>query len=532
VSAIKHARVRSYDVIIVGCGMTGSWAARELTAAGLETLIVDAGPFHDPACVNNLRERTPGEPEKFAERQRIQSQHASYLAHDPRLFVDDIDNPYITPDEAPFLWIRGRQVGGRSLTWGGVVLRFSDFEFRAAERDGGGASWPFGYKEISPFYDRVERFLGVEGSYEGLPQLPDGIFARPPPLTETELRFKKIVEARWQERRVVNCRGVSGKPGIGAPGDGRWPRRTSLHAVLPAALATGQATLKCNCVVSHLVLTADGSKVAGVAGIERESNRPFEVHGRIVVLCASTIESVRIMLNSRHRKHRHGVGNSSGLLGHFLLDHAVVSIGGTIANTDQSSALCAMGGSHGIVIPRFLNLGQQHHSLLRGYGMWGGMQRGYRSESGEAPWFLQALIEVLPRHDNRVCIDDSCVDAWSIGATRIEFRYCENDLRLRQHAESCMREMADAAGLSVSQVTTVIPGGYVHELGGARMGTDPSESILNPFNQCWDVNNLFVLDGACFVTSGWQNPTLTMMALAARACQFIVNAVKSGPLGL
>jgi choline dehydrogenase-like flavoprotein len=468
--------------------------------------------------------------EHHAGRQPIQSRHFSYWNQNPILFVDDFDNPYGTAESKPFAWIRGRQVGGRSLTWGGVALRFSEWEFTAPALDGHGAAWPLEYKDLAPYYDKVEALFGVKGSYEGLEQLPDGIFQLPSPMSETELRFRDAVRAQWDERRVIHCRGVS-EDGAMCPDAGSgWRRRTSLHALLSSAIATGRAVLMPNAIVSHIILTRDGRNAEGVACVHRETGKPFQVYGRVVALCASTIESVRIMLNSRSPQHPEGVGNSAGLLGCFLMDHAANGISGTIPGSENLDIHPPAVASDGILIPRFRNVRQSCKDFIRGYGIWGGMQRGNRSATGDARWFLNAMTEVLPRAENRVRLDERLVDRWGIRAARIEFSYSENEFRLLRDAEKCMRDMASAAGLRVDSCVGAVPGGYVHELGGARMGVDPSNSVLNPFNQCWTLRNLFVLDGSCFVTSGWQNPTLTMMALAVRACDYIAREFRRGGL--
>jgi choline dehydrogenase-like flavoprotein len=517
-----------HDVIVVGSGLTGGWAAKQLANAGLDVLVLEAGPALAPEVVSDLKMWTRERRDDSARRQPIQSRHFSYWTHNPTLFVDDFDNPYSTADSKPFTWIRGRQVGGRSLTWGGVTLRFSDWEFRASSLDGHGAAWPFGYEDLAPYYDKVERLFGVKGSYEGLEQLPDGIFQPPSPMTETELRFRYAVRKQWDERRVIHCRGVP-DDGTTCPDAGPgWGRRTSLHALLSSAIATGCARLMPNAIVSRLILSRDGRNVQGVACVHRETGKPFQVYARVVALCASTIESVRIMLNSRSPQHPDGAGNASGLLGCFLMDHAATSIGGTIPGSADLEAHPPATASHGILIPRFRNVRQSRKDFIRGYGIWGGMQRGNRSANADARWFLSAITEVLPRVENRVRLDDRLVDKWGIRAARIELSYSENELRLLSDAEQCMRDMARAAGLSVDTSAAAVPGGYVHELGGARMGIDPANSILNPFNQCWTLRNLFVLDGSCFVTSGWQNPTLTMMALAVRACDYIAREFRRG----
>jgi choline dehydrogenase-like flavoprotein len=518
-----------YDAIVIGSGLTGGWAAKELSGAGLQVLVLEAGP---PSYPEELLEASQWNYERRREasrRQPIQAQHPVYWTENPKLFVDDIDHPYVSSGDQPFIWIRGRQVGGRSLTWGGVTLRFSDYEFRAAERDGFGPSWPLSYQDLAPFYDRVERFLGVQGSREGLANLPDGDFAPPPSLTDTEQRFKRDVERRWKDRKVVTCRGIPLEHGTSGEGDRTWPPKASLSKTLSSGLAIGRVKVLANSIVSHLLPDSTARRIKGVACVDRVTKKSFEVFGRVVVLCASTIESVRIMLNSKSTEYPAGVGNSSGCLGRYLLDHAACFLAGVVRDSEQLGRR-PIGGAHGIVIPKF-RMQSEKRSFIRGYGIWGAMQRtGEKTCSGTATWCLNSILEVLPRQTNCVLIDENKVDAWGIKTVRIHMQYSENELRMRHDAEVCMQEMADAAHLDVTFRKTGLPGQYVHELGGARMGTTASTSVLNAFNQCWDAKNLFVVDGSCFVTSGWQNPTLTMMALAVRACEFMVYEMRRGNL--
>jgi choline dehydrogenase-like flavoprotein len=513
----------AYDAIVVGSGITGGWAAKELTQAGLKVLILEAGPSIEPCEVSNLSTWTQERRAETAKKQPVQSRHISYWYQNPTLFVDDEDHPYTTDSSNPYVWIRGRQVGGRSLTWGAVTVRFSDYEFLAADRDGIGERWPLDYSELEPFYDAVEQFIGIEGTKERLEQLPDGAFLSPPPLTEPEIRFKRTVEESWKDRKVIGSRGVSESQGPSHGSDARWPRKSSLYSTLHAALSTGRATLRPDSIVSHLLVDKNTAAITGVACVDRVTRDTFEVFGRVVVLCASTIESIRIMLNSKSCQHPGGVGNSSGLLGCFLLDHMSVNLAGIVPGVDEGSTN-PVGGAHGIYIPKFRNLHETRKDFVRGYGMLGFVQRPANQ------FLLSSLLEVLPDRRNRIEIDESKVDSWGIKTIRVNFSYSANEYKMQEDAENNMREMLEAAKLTPKFREVSPPGGYVHELGGARMGSTPSTSVLNRFNQCWDAKNLFVLDGSCFVTSGWQNPSLTMMALAVRACAYGIDELKRGNL--
>ena len=511
------------DVVVIGSGVTGGWAAKELAEAGLTVLLLEAGPRLEFNRVLSLKERA-----EAATRQLIQCQHPSYWYEDPRLFVDDLQNPYVTSN-GPFVWIRSRHVGGRSLTWLGVTLRLSDYELLGPEREGFGVNWPLTYEELAPYYDRVEQFLEIEGSREGLLQLPDGPFMLPPSLTSWESEFQRVVESKWPGRRVIHCRGLP----LHAlnRGSNRLQQGGSIHEPLVSAAATGRLRLRPDSIVSRFIDDQDTGLIRSVMYLDRNTKAVREASARAYVLCASSFESVRIMLNSESPRHPRGIGNSSGLLGRFIFDHGTASIGGTLDAQAKSDHAAHLGGAHGILIPRFRGLDRRMSDYVGGFGIWGSMNRHFQWVSVENPaWALTSLLEVLPRSENRIEIDQMKEDAWGIKSARICFAYGDNEQSMNRDALSSMKEMADAAGLKLGYENTTLPGQYVHELGGARMGRNNKTSVLNPFNQCWDAPNLFVTDGSCFVSAGWQNPSLTMMALTARACEYLVHELAIGNL--
>ena len=519
-----------FDAVIIGSGATGGWAAKELSEAGLRVLVLEAGPFLQAKEAFALDVWTAERRKSLSDRQPIQSQHPAYWSENPSLFVDDIDNPYTSSQDSPFLWIRGRQVGGKSLTWGGLTLRFSDSEFLAPLRDGIGPCWPICYKDLAPFYDKVENLLRVEGSSEGLAQLPDGCFRPPPRMTKAEREFKSVVENRWKDRHVIIGRGVPFESQPTSGGDRKWPPKTSLHQTLFRALATGRSIIRPDSVVSHLVVDKQTDRVRSVACVDRESGEAFEVFGRVVVLCASTIESIRILQNSECARHPKGIGNSSGLLGRYFCDHLVVHVAGDTCARLGNDQPSLTGGGHGIIVPKFRNVVERNQRFSRGYGMWGAIGRGSTKAECTNSFALHSILEVLPRSENRIEIDQSRADRWGIRVPRVVLNYSANELQMKDDATQSMLEMCEAAGLKVQYRGCTKPGQYVHELGGARMGSNPATSVLNSLNRCWDARNLFVMDGSCFVSSGWQNPTLTMMAITVRACAYLLEEMRTGSL--
>lgn len=508
-------RARAYDAIVVGSGATGGWAAMELTRAGMDVLVVEAGPEHDPV----LASRVPA-PRRPQRRQPIQSLHPEHPCFAPELFVDDEDEPYRAPADAPFAWIRGRQLGGKTLTWGGLALRLSDFEL--APRDGAGPDWPLGYAELAPWYDRVERFHGVRGHDDGLPQLPGGAYLPPAPMTPAERALKAVLEAHWPDRRLIHARAVPRDEIHPVSG---WPVLASPGSTLMVARDTGRLSVRTGSAARRLIWDRGTARVGAVEIFDRALGRAEEVRGRFVVLCASTIETARLLLHSRSDDWPDGLGNASGVLGRYLMDHPAAVVTGWTAAPDDDREPRPFGGAHSVSVPRFRNLARRELDAPRGYGLWGGVQRGPARGTDEVPVELVVQAEMLPRRDNRVELDPEACDPWGLPLARISCRFGAEEEALLGDGLAFLDELGDIADIAWDEGSGRLlpPGLFVHELGTARMGADRASSFLNRWNQSWEIPNLFVCDGACFPASGWQNPTLTMMALTARCCSYIVE---------
>jgi choline dehydrogenase-like flavoprotein len=550
-----------FDAIVVGSGMTGGWAAKELTERGLRTLVLEAGrPItperdyveHKPPW--EMPFRGLGDARAVAARQPVQSHSVSFDEWSHVFWTDDRDNPYTTPADRPFHWFRARQVGGKSTIWGRQVYRWSDLDFEANARDAIAIDWPIRYADIAPWYDHVERFIGVSGQAEGLAHLPDGPFLPPMALNCVEQHVRDRVQARFGRDRVVTIGRVAN---LTAPHHGRAPCHycgpchrgcitrsyfSSVNATLPAARATGRLTLRPFSIVRSLVYDAAKRRVTGVRMIDANTRTEREYTARVVFLCASALESARILLNS-------GLANSSGQVGRNVMDH--VKGGGASGQFDGWTDRRTIGERpNGIYVPRFRNVTSRHPGFIRGYAFQGGAGRAGWESALRAPGIGAALKErltqlgpwsmnfggfgeMLPREENRATLHPTLVDAWGIPTLHIECQWSDNELAIHRDMSVTAAELLEAAGAKDVQPSTrgpSTPGGTNHEMGTARMGRDPKTSVLNGWNQTWDVPNLFVTDGAAMTSSGCQNPSLTYMALTARACHYAVELLKRGDL--
>ena len=557
----------TFDAIVVGSGITGGWAAKELTEKGLKTLVLEAGrnivPEQD--YVEHVPEwemkfRGMGDRRKLAEEQPIQSTCYACDEWSSKFFVKDKEHPYTTDPGKPFSWIRGRQVGGRSITWGRQSYRWSDLDFEANLRDGIAVDWPIRYKDLAPWYDYVEEFAGISGEALGLPQLPDSKFLPPMAMNCAERFVRSELTKHFGGERVLTIgrtailtqdhRGRAACHYCGPCERGCITRSyfSSLNATLPAAEKTGRMTLRPFSVVHSVMFDANTRRATGVRIIDAQTKDALEFRARLVFLCASALESSRILLNSANPEFPKGLANSSGELGRNLMDH-ITSAGASAFIPGNEDRLEIGRRPNGTYMPRFRNVKTKHKDFLRGYGFQGGAHRvgwergirqaGFgadfkRTLSQPGPWrfVFYGFGECLSNPRNYVEINTEKLDAWGIPTLNIHCAWGDNELALCKDMAASAAEMLEVSGgkdIRPFQLNDP-PGLTIHEMGTARMGREAKTSVLNGFNQAHDVKNLFVTDGAAMVSSSCVNPSLTYMALTARACDYAVNQMKKGEL--
>ncbi|MDB5118215.1 MAG: Oxidoreductase [Mucilaginibacter sp.] len=550
----------TFDAIVIGSGISGGWAAMELCKKGLKTLLLERGrdvkhvKDYPTAFLNpwdfEFRLNATTEEVKLNPLQTQYSDKGSEL-----FFANDVEHPYTK--EKPFDWVRGYQVGGRSLTWGRQCYRWSDLDFEANLHENIAVDWPIRYKDIEPWYDYVEQFIGVSGKKEGLKQLPDGQFLPPMELNCIENHLADSLRKKYSDRlltiaRVANLtrgwdnRGPCQNRNLcsrGCPFGGYFSSNSS---TIPAAFQTDNLTLRPYSIVSEILYDDQHQKATGVRIIDTQTNESFEYYAKIIFVNASTIATASILLNSKSPRFPNGFGNDSGELGHNLMDH-------------HSSA--GAGGSHesyqdmyykgrrpcGFLIPRFRNLKPSSGlNFLRGYNIQGHGERAEWSDRtgidgfGEnfkqqlttpGPWtvWMAGWGECLPYHENKISLEPDKKDKWGLPLVNIDFSFKENEDKMMVDIRETSGEMLSAAGFKdVNTFNYHHPGGAtVHEMGTARMGRDPKTSILNGNNQIHAVKNVFITDGSCMTSSASQNPSLTYMALTARACDFAVKELKN-----
>ena len=558
----------SYDAIVVGSGITGGWAAKELCEKGLKTLVLERGrnvehikdypTEHRPPWEYPLRMQVPNE--IVTRDHKVQSLCYAFDESTRHFFINDRENPYI--EDKPFNWIRGNHVGGRSLMWGRQCYRWSDLDFQANEKEGIGVSWPIGYDDIEPWYDYVDSFVGISGEALGLWYLPDSKFLPPMELSAGERVLKEGIESAFPGRvltigRVavltenLNGRAACHYCGICQRGCSTGSYFSSQSATLPAAVATGNMTLRPDSHVHSVIYDESTGKATGVRVVDAHSKEMMTFNAKVVFMCASTLGTTQILLNSTSSSFPNGLANSSGALGHYLMDHHY-QISGQGEIEGMMDRYSYGNRPNGFYIPRYRNLDEATHrdDYVRGFGIQGSVhrtswQRGMGEQGfGEdlknklkdpGPWRLSLNVfgEALPDYDNRVYLDSEQTDDWGIPLLHIDCEWKDNEYAMRKDMVESVEEMLTKAGVKdVRVVDRYLQDGYgapglgIHEMGTARMGNDPQTSVLNKWNQAHDVPNLFVTDGSCMTSSACQNPSITYMALTARACDYAVEAMK------
>jgi len=559
----KIKKDHQYDAIVIGSGISGGWAAKELCAKGLKTLLLERGrnvehiKDYPTAILNPWDFEYRGQlPMSHRDKNPIQSGVSN--AENVHFFASDEEHPYV--QEKPFLWYRGYQVGGRSLTWGRQCYRLSDLDFEANSKDGHGVDWPIRYSDLAPWYDYVESFIGVSGHPEGLAHLPDGNFLPPFELNCVEKHLAQSIKGNYENRlltiaRVANLtRGWEGRgPCLsrnfcarGCPYGGYF---SSNSATIPAAYATGNLTLRPFSIVSEVIYDDSSQRATGVRVIDALTMEVVEFFARIIFINASTIGTAAILMQSRSARFPEGLGNDSGQLGRNLMDHH--SSAGAYGTHPGFKEFYYKGRRPcGFLIPRYRNLDDREGlAFVRGYNIQGGAARAGWQQAAYAAGFGTAFKEQLaipgdwsvwvggwgeslPYADNMVSLHPSHKDQWGLPLVSVDFSFRENEHRMMDDIQNTCADMLEKAGFhGVSTFNYRKPGGAtVHEMGTARMGNDPETSVLNKYNQLHAVRNVFVTDGSCMTSSACQNPSLTYMALTVRACNYAAEALKAGQL--
>ncbi len=559
----KAAQQNTYDAIVVGSGISGGWAAKELCEKGLKTLILERGRNIEHIKDYTDTTKDPWElrhHNSITEEDRkncpIQSRIYAYDEVSKHFFVNDLENPY--NQVKPFDWIRGYHVGGRSLLWGRQCYRWSDLDFEANLKDGHGVDWPIRYKDIEPWYDYVEPFVGISGSREGLPQLPDGKFLPPMEMNCLEKHVAARIKENFNDRVMIIGRSANHTQKVGDRGPCQYRNKcqqgcpfggyfSSNSATLPAAMKTNNLTLRPFSIVMGVIYDKEKRRAKGVRIMDSETRKTEDYFARIIFLNASTLGTTSILLNSVSDAFPEGLGNSSGQVGHNLMDHhyGVGAYGSFDGFEDQ---YFYGRRPNGVYIPRFRNVNDKtkRSDYLRGFGYQGGAGRGrpwiadgvgaslkeQLLEPGKWNMGVGSWGEHLPYFENKVTINKEKRDKWGMPTLDIDCEFKENEKAMRKDMMISAAEMLEKAGLK--DVNTYdnmpAPGFCIHEMGTARMGRNPKTSVLNGNNQMHEVKNVFITDGSCMSSSACQNPSVTYMALTARAADFAVKELKKGNL--
>lgn len=560
-----------FDAIVVGTGISGGWAAKELCEKGLKTLVLERGRMithpesYTTANLDPWDMPNAGQPTQEDIKRQEKQHRTGYTTNKAHshYFVDDVDHPY--NEDKRFDWMRGYHVGGRSIMWGRQSYRLSDIDFEANKKEGIAVDWPIRYKDLKKWYDYVEDYIGVSGENLGLEQLPDGNYLKPMELNCVEEHLKESISEKFEDGRLLTIGRTAHITEGTKPGKGRvncqFRNRcmrgcpfgayfSSVSSTLPAAEATGNMTLRPNSIVHEVIYDEKTKKATGVRVIDAETKESHEFHAKVIFLCASAIASTFILLNSKSKRFPNGMGNDSGELGHNLMDHHF-RVGASGKFDGFHDKYYTGRRPNGVYIPRFRNVGgkSEKKDFLRGYGYQGGASRGDWQESvrelGYGKDLKKAILEpggwsmgltgfgeCLPYHENRMYLDYDKKDKWGLPTVTFDAEFKENEMKMRKDmAEQAVKMLEEAGFKDVHSYDDIgAPGLGIHEMGTARMGRDPKTSVLNKHNQVHAVPNVFVTDGAAMTSAGCQNPSLTYMALTARAADYAAKQLKNNKL--
>jgi choline dehydrogenase-like flavoprotein len=557
----------TYDAIVIGSGISGGWAAKELTEKGLKVLMLERGHHiehvKDYADSNKPAWEYPhrgGRTQKMIDEYPVLKRDYPLNERNLSFWAVDKDSPYI--EKKPFGWFRGYHTGGRSLMWGRQSYRLSDIDFEANAKDGIAIDWPIRYKDIAPWYDHAETFAGISGSKEGLPQLPDGKFLPPMDMNIVEQTVAARIKQHYNNKRTMIIgrtanltQTIPGRPtpcqfrnicSNGCPFGGYFSTQSS---TLPAANATGNLTLRTFSIVTEIIYDKDTKKAKGVKVVDARTNEALEYNSKIVFVCASTFNSAWILMNSAKDVWPDGLGSSSGELGHNVMDHHL-KLGASGGMEGFDDKYYSGFRPNGIYVPRFRNLpGDEKRNYLRGFGYQGSASReGWKRQIAEfniGAEFKEALGEpgnwtmgiggfgeMLPYHENKISLSKDKKDKWNMPVLEFDVEFKENEINMRKDIVNDGVEMLEAAGVKnvKGYDNGCEPGWGIHEMGTARMGLDRKTSVLNKWNQVWDAMNVFVTDGSFMTSASCVNPSLTYMAMTARAADYAVSELKKGNL--
>lgn len=561
-----------FDVIVVGSGMSGGWAAKEFCEKGMKTFVIERGRNveHGEDYIGENKDpwemkfRDNVDPKLADEMYPIQQRCYAFKDSTKHFFADDVTHPYSKEGGTNFEWIKGFQVGGRSLLWHRQSYRWSAMDFESNKRDGNGVDWPIRYEDLNKWYDHVEEFVGVSGTTEGLPQLPDGVFLPPIGFNCAEEEFSGRIKGLYDDRVLIpgRCAHLTEPQPIHTDlGRGTCQSRnqcqrgcslgayfSSQSATLPAADRTGNMTMITDSIVHSVIYDEETRKATGVRVIDSKTNQHRTINARVIFMCASTLGTTQILLNSTSEYFKNGFANGSGAVGRYLMDH--LCFAGATGEIEGFEDRYYIGRKpNSIYMPRFTNLDKDEEEFVRGFAYQGSGRRkdwqdrvvdkGFGAdfkESFKTPgvWEinLEGYGEMLPSADNRVTLHKNKKDKWGMPQIHIDCKFGENDEKIRKVMMETAENMMKKAGLkNVKTYNTDDSLGLgVHEMGTARMGCDPKTSVLNGFNQCHEVDNVFITDGSAMTSSACQNPSLTYMALTARAVDYAVNQMKANTL--